>query len=143
MTPSGEPTSRAAASVISCAAAVYLLVQLSLPLWVIARRELTSRDFAWDMFSYHLSCSKLDAVLFTENGGWQSVRLDHDFGSWAQLRRALSAPRFADYARGVCAHAREASHGPVRLHLLSECRSDRDQPAFALLDPERDFCRAR
>lgn len=125
----------------SLAAACYLLVQLLVPLLVITRDELTSRDFAWDMFSYHLSCSKLGVIVGTGAGDWESVRLERDFGSWAQLRRALSARRFADYARGVCRRERERRGQPVQLFVTSECVSDREQAPFALLDPERDFCR--
>ena len=124
----------------SLAASCYLLVQLLVPLLVIVRDELTSRDFAWDMFSYHLSCNKLGVILGTGRGDWESVRLERDFGSWAQLRRALSAQRFSDYAGVVCQRERERRGQPVQLYVTSECVSDREQPPFALLDPERDFC---
>jgi len=126
---------------IGIAAGLYLVLQLGAPLWVLARGELTSRDFSWDMFSYHLSCSTLNAVV-SEGGEWQSLRLDHDFASWAQLRRALSAERFAAYARGVCDSELHTRGRTVQLRLLSECQSDRGQPPFAVLDPDRDFCRA-
>jgi hypothetical protein len=126
--------------VISGLAAAFLLVQLAVPLAVIASRSGTDRDFAWDMFSSQLRCEKLDALVKPQGKLWGSLRWDVDFSSWAQLRRVLSPARFERYAQRLC-QALRAEHGsPVELYVQSECRNDRDQAPFAILDPHRDFC---
>jgi hypothetical protein len=128
---------------VSVLAASYLVVQLIVPLAVIARRASTDRDFAWDMFSSQLSCRKLNAVVKPEGKEWGSVRLDLDFSSWAQLRRALSPMRFEAYAKQLCQTLRTEHGRSVELYVLSECRTDRDQTPFAIVDPQRDFCSPR
>jgi hypothetical protein len=129
--------------VLSALAASYLIAQLIVPVVVIARHESTERDFAWDMFSSQLSCKKLNALVKPQGGEWGSVRLDLDFSSWAQLRRALSPMRFEAYTKQLCQTLR-AEHGrSVELYVQSECRNDRDQQPFAIVDPQRDFCSPR
>jgi hypothetical protein len=125
---------------LSGAAALYLCAQLIIPWLVIARDEPTSRDFAWDMFSYTLSCSELAVVVQSAPGEWETVLLAADFKSWAQLRRALSLSRFERYAAGLCDALQRERRRPVQLYLRSACRGDRNQPSFGLIDPERDFC---
>jgi hypothetical protein len=134
---------RLIASAISWLAALYLCVQLLVPLIVIVRAGSAARDFSWDMFSSGLTCEKFNAVVKPDGGEWGSVRLDLDFASWAQLRRVLSPARFATYTQRLCQTLREEHGRPVQLYVLSACRADRDQPLFAVVDPKRDFCQPR
>lgn len=117
-------------------AALLLALQLIVPLCVIARDELSSRDFSWDMFSYHLSCQSLDVRARLQGQPWSSAPLARDFSSWAQLRRVLSEKRFSAYAEQLC-----REYGPgAELRIDSHCKSDRDSEPFAILDPNQDFC---
>jgi hypothetical protein len=120
-----------------------VLVQLLIPLVVIARSEANSRDFSWDMFSYQLSCEQLSVVMRVRGGEWENVRLDRDFSSWAQLRRLLSEDRFAAYAQGLCEALQEQRGAPVELHVWSRCSGDRAGEPFAVLNADRDFCSPR
>lgn len=122
------------------AAGLFVLLQLLIPLGVLSRGQLSSRDFAWDMFSYQLTCQELQVVVREAGGEWESVRLDVDFSSWAQLRRLLSEARFRAYARRLCGALRAERGVAVELHLWSRCSTDRAGASFALLDPARDFC---
>src|SRR5258708_29674286 len=91
-------------STITCVlAGCYLLIQLVAPPVVMARPAPRSTDFSWDMFSHGLTCSRFDVVARAQGGSWGGVRLDLDFGSWAQVSRVLLAPRLERYASYLCA----------------------------------------
>ena len=125
---------------VAAAAGCYVLVQLTLPLFVLLRPGPTWRDFSWDMFSHGLHCSKLDALASTPKGALGSVRLDLDFSSLAQLRRVLVPGRLETYAAGLCAKLREEQGQPVQLRFIALCQDDRNAPSAPLVDPQRDYC---
>lgn len=119
----------------------YVICQVVLPLIVIVRPGLTSRDFSWDMFSHRLSCSKFEAVTNARDESWARFRLEVDFSSWAQLSRVFPPDRLQRYANSVCRRLRVAEPGaPVQLYFVSACRSDRGDPELPLVDPQRDYC---
>jgi hypothetical protein len=126
-------------------AALFLMLQLIVPIIVLGRNEISSRDFSWDMFSYQLSCDQL--AIRVRVGGpqspWQSVRVERELSSWAQLRRLLSEARFHTYAGQICRELQTQEAGSVELYVESSCRTDRAAPPAPILDPKRDFCRAR
>jgi hypothetical protein len=124
----------------SALAAFYLFVQLLLPLTLLTTPGLVVRDFAWDMFSHGLSCSKLDCIATARGGLPGSVRLDRDFGSLAQLIRVLLPGRLEGYARYLCRRLEAEAHSPVELHFIAECRDGRQEAARNLVDPARDYC---
>jgi hypothetical protein len=95
------------------------------------------------MFSHALRCSRFDAVARPKDGAWQSVRLDADFQSWAQVSRVLVPSRLEAYASWLCGRLRAESGGPVELRFVAACRDDREGPALDLVDPERDYCAGR
>ena len=92
------------------------------------------------MFSHGLTCSRFDAVARAGGGAWGSVRLDLDFGSWAQVSRVLPAPRLESYASYLCAKLREEEDGPVELRFIAECRDSRSGPTISMVDPTRNYC---
>lgn len=127
-------------TVTAWSAGLFVLLQLSVPLLIMARADVSSRDFSWDMFSYQLSCDQLAVIVRVGSGDWESVPLDRDLSSWAQLRRLLSPTRFPAYARKLCSDMARERGGPVQLHVWSRCQSDRDGASFSILDPDRNYC---
>jgi hypothetical protein len=125
----------------SVLAACYLLLQIALPLILLARPGRRPADFSWDMFSHRLSCSKIEARANVPGGRSGSVRLDLDFTSWAQASRVFFPGRIEDYGRYLCEQLRIGEGRSVELHFLVECRDDRHGPLRPVVDPNRDYCK--
>jgi hypothetical protein len=139
----GLSTPAACGRITSLLAGFYLSIQLVAPLILLARPAPRSTDFAWDMFSHALSCSRFDVMARVQGRTWASVRVDLDFVNWAQLTRVLTVPsRLERYAAYLCRKLREEERAPVELRFIAECRDDRTAPTTSLIDAARDYCAA-